>query len=596
MTDPADKNQLMRLCPAPALDWSRPGTPASDDFGDIYFSVDGGLEETRAVYLQACGLPARWTAQDAKAVFTVAELGFGTGLNFLATWQAWAAQTERRRSQRLHFISVEKFPLDREALTQALSHWPELARVSGPLIAAWPGRVRGIHRLHFGDVTLTLIHDDVRAGLDAVSFKADAWYLDGFSPARNPDMWSADVMARVGARAAVGARIGTFTAAGFVREGLTAAGFSVSKVDGYGRKRHRIEAVMNTQVKLTDTAAPPVPDNPVIIGAGIAGASLVAAFLRRGIVPTVIDADDNKAASGNPAAIVKPRLDRQDRADSRFFLSSYLYALRAYHAAESVLSTGVFHAAKSEDEVARFKALVAQSPLGAAHMHWDTGPNNTQGIMFPTALTIDPRRAVDALCRGANRVRGRVARIDNLNDGVAVMGEDGAVLARGSHVIFAVGAGVRDFARFDPLGLRFSRGQLTWAQTDMAGTDTGGTITYGGYAIPLADGTLLGATHSRLQDGDIYSPEAVDDAANLSAYAAVMGQAATQIARPSRVSVRVNTAQTWPLRVDCGARVCALTGLGSRGFVFAPLLAEALVSDLCGDPPAIEDGLFHKTV
>jgi len=172
--------------PPATLDWSRPNTPAALDFGDIYFSTDGGLDETRSVFLDGCGLPERWLDS---SVFTIAELGFGSGLNFLATWQLWAKTAKPK--QRLHFVSIEKFPFDRTQLSRALSAWPELESFSQKLIQQWPGRVKGLHRLNFGPVTLTLVHEDVMAGLDQIdTLKADAWFLDGFSPSGNPDMWS----------------------------------------------------------------------------------------------------------------------------------------------------------------------------------------------------------------------------------------------------------------------------------------------------------------------------------------------------------------------------------------------------------------------
>lgn len=570
------------LCEPPALDWSRPDTPASDSFGDIYYSVDNGLNEARAVYLGACGLPARWAA--ARDVFTIAELGFGTGLNFLAAWQMWTAAA--RNTKRLHYISVEKYPLSRDDISRALAPWGELRDLSDALIQQWPGRVRGIHRLHFGDVTLTLIHDDVLPALDAVDFAADAWFLDGFSPERNPEMWSTDVLSRVGARSNAGARIGTFTAAGAVREGLKAAGFTVERVAGYGRKRHRLDASMPpSKIEPKRRVI-----TPIIIGGGIAGGSLARAFLRRGIIPIVIDADDDTAASGNPAAIVKPRLDRQDKDDARFFLSSYLYALNSYRALGTVLSEGVFHAAKTDVEHARFKALAEQSPLPSEHMVWQDGPFATSGLMFPRAQIIAPVKTCAAMMDGAVRVRGRVVDVRSDEEGLSVMGGSENILAQGNIIIFAAGAGIRDLPRFDGLGLRYSRGQLSW----VADMGLEAAISYGGYAVPTQHGTLLGATHSRLERGDIYAPSPDDDIKNRDGFHAVTGLSPVPLERPSRVSVRVNTPQTWPAVIDFGGGISALSGLGSRGFVFAPLLGEHIVSRLCGEVGAVQRGLFTR--
>jgi len=203
----------LTLCPPAQLDWSRPSTPAASEFGDIYFSTDGGLEETRTVFLKGCGLPENWKGTER---FVIGELGFGSGLNFLAAWQMWEA--EKPANGHLHFVSIEKFPFDKDQLTRALEAWPELNLYAQQLIKAWPGRVRGFHRLHFGDVTLTLIHDDIKSVLSEVDMKANAWFLDGFSPAKNPDMWTPAIMARLAELSAPNAKLATFTVAGTVRQ------------------------------------------------------------------------------------------------------------------------------------------------------------------------------------------------------------------------------------------------------------------------------------------------------------------------------------------------------------------------------------------
>lgn len=534
---------------APALDWSRPDTPAASDFGDIYFSTDGGLDETRAVFLNGCGLPERWAGT---AIFTIAETGFGSGLNFLATWQMWLKT--RGPGQRLHFVSIEKFPFDAEQLARALAAWPELAELSAQLIAAWPGRVKGFHRLEFGSVSLTLIHDDVSTGLDAVpSLKAHAWYLDGFSPSKNEAMWSEAVLAKIGTRCAAGARLATFTVAGHVRRGLTGAGFAVTKQAGFGRKRHRLEAVYGGVETANETEIGKV----LIIGAGIAGRSLARALKRRAIDFDIIDNRAHPAASENPAALVKPRLDLQDRPEARFFLSSYLYALRAYEA-ESVLSRGVRQIPKTSKEAARFEKLATQNPLGEGHLDW-TG----DVLIMKSAVVIDPSR-IFAEC-----------------DIKRESAED--ALARGgySHVLFAAGYGIK--ALLPNLEMRFSRGQLSWA-TEAVDEP----LAYGGYVIPMNEHTLVGATHDRLGEGYPFEIRPRDDEKNYEGYAAITGQTLKPAALQSRASVRVTSRNTLPVIDQIDDRKWVLTGLGSRGFTFAPLLAEALVSEICGEVSPLE--------
>ena len=567
------RHPSLTLCPSANLDWSRDGTPASDEFGDIYFSVDGGLEETREVYLRASGLPERWLEPEFKLrAFTIGELGFGTGLNFLAVFQMW--KSRNRKGQRLHFVSIEKFPLSKQDLERALSYWPELQEEAKALLAVWPGRVRGTHVLHLGcGVTLTLCHDDVEAALARLSMQADAWFLDGFSPAKNPAMWSGTVMGHVGRLSAGGARVGTFTAAGFVREGLANAGFEVCKVEGFGRKRHRIEAVMPDISPAPNEASL----RPIIIGSGIAGASFAQAFKRRGIAAVVIDADDGTAASGNAMAIVKPRLDRQDNPLARFSLTSYLYAARTYRAIGAVLSEGVIDAPQTPEQSKRFKALANEPALPLEEMIWRGGE-----LVFPKAQVIDPARARATLLEGATLIKGQAASLRRNEDGLDVLNEAGEVVASGTHIIFAIGAGARHMDMFSSLDLRFSRGQISWAINN--GHET--TLTYGGYAIPFGDDMLLGATHEPLGYVDPYGVSAEDDARNFEVYLKAVGQAAIASQKPSRAAVRVNTKTTWPFIMQMKANVFALTGLGSRGFVFAPLMADMFVSDIMGEPTA----------
>ncbi len=540
MADPRPLTQT----PEATLDWSIAGAPSATNFDDIYFSTSGGLDETRAVFLEGCNLPEAWVDHP---VFTVAELGFGSGLNFLAAWQMWEAHS--RPSQRLHFVSFEKFPFDQAQLKRALSAWPELEPYSQRLLAAWPGRVRGIHRLDFGNLTLTVIHDDVLNGLDQVNgLRANAWFLDGFGPSSNPDMWSPEVMQRIAAHSANGARAATFSVAGVVRRALASAGFTVRKMPGFGRKRHRLEAEI--KVERPYIAAP--IERALIVGAGIAGRSLARALDIRGIAFDIIDNRDHPAASGNPAALIKPRFDLQDRPESRFFLAAYLHALRAYPET-AVLDRGITQLPKTEKEAVRFEKLATQAALGEAHMTFADGALNIH-----SALVIDP-----------NRVFNGFDIREEAYDPVQAK-------ANYSHVFLAAGYGLQKIA--PDLHLRLSRGQLSWANTVWDRPTA-----YGGYAVNLDGAALVGATHDRLDERDPFSLRPEDDVRNLTALSNISKKTSVPFDRPSRASVRVTSRDTLPILADLGENTWAITGLGSRGFTFAPLLAEALVADLCGE-------------
>ena len=210
----------------PDLDWTDRGVPVSRRFDDPYFSLDNGLAETRHVFLAGNGLPGRFTPG-----FHIAELGFGTGLNFLTVWQDWIASGTEGP---LRFTSFEAFPMTAGQMAAALTAFPDLARLSAQLVAAWDGP----GQIALPGAELTVIAGDARLTLPDWADQADAWFLDGFSPAKNPEMWDDTLLTEVARHMAPGGTLATYTAAGHVRRALAQAGLAVDRRPGYGRKRH----------------------------------------------------------------------------------------------------------------------------------------------------------------------------------------------------------------------------------------------------------------------------------------------------------------------------------------------------------------------
>lgn len=219
------------------LDWRAGDVPVSTRFDDPYFSLEDGLAETRHVFLDGNDLPARFADG-----FRIAELGFGTGLNMLVTAEAWAAAGAPGT---LHLTSFEAFPMQTPDMARALAAFPTLASRAARLLAGWQAGGPIGDPIDLGDgVRLSVITGDARDTLPAWSGRADAWFLDGFSPARNPELWGPDLLGAVAAHTAPGGTAATYTAAGFVRRGLGDAGFDVTRAPGYGRKRHMSRARM----------------------------------------------------------------------------------------------------------------------------------------------------------------------------------------------------------------------------------------------------------------------------------------------------------------------------------------------------------------
>jgi len=208
----------------PILEWRDETIPVSRQFDDPYFSLAGGLDETRHVFLRGNRLPERLCQG-----FHIAELGFGTGLNLLATLLA------HRGPGHVYYTSFEAWPMPAPDIARALAAFPEVDEVAVPFLDQW---ARGSRTLTFPNLTATVIIGDARETLPAWTGRADAWFLDGFSPAKNPQLWSPDLLAEVARHTAPGGSFATYTAAGHVRRALAEAGFAVTRQPGYGRKRH----------------------------------------------------------------------------------------------------------------------------------------------------------------------------------------------------------------------------------------------------------------------------------------------------------------------------------------------------------------------
>jgi len=224
-------------CHYAKLDWNDQ-QPFSAEYQDIYFSTDNGLRETEYVFLQGNDLPNRWLHTGIKS-FTIAETGFGTGLNFLSAAKLWLETAPKQAA--LHFISIEKHPLTLQDITAALQLWPDLSEFSMPLLAQYARLIdKKIIALYDDRVRLTLLIGDATEQLSLITDKTDAWFLDGFSPAKNPDMWQTALFEQMARHSHAATTFATFTSAGMVRRGLTAAGFKVNKRAGFGKKREML--------------------------------------------------------------------------------------------------------------------------------------------------------------------------------------------------------------------------------------------------------------------------------------------------------------------------------------------------------------------
>jgi tRNA 5-methylaminomethyl-2-thiouridine biosynthesis bifunctional protein len=563
------------------LDWSPEGEPRSRLYGDVYFSAEDGLSEARTVFLQGCDLPRGWSERQH---FVVGELGFGTGLNILALLELW--RTSRPDQGRLSVFSIEAHLMSQEEASRALSRWPELSDLAERILAQWPRTRSGRHRIEMPElaVTIDLALMEVSQALEGWLGRADAWFLDGFSPALNPAMWSDEVLALVAARTAPGGLAATFTVAGQVRRGLQAAGFAVEKRPGFGRKRERLEAIMPGD-------APGARSRPriAVIGGGIAGASVSRALAALGAGHQVFDfGGPGSAASGNPAALVTPRLDAGLGPVARLTTQAFLRARDLYlQTAGAVIDHGVLQLAVGERDAGRFEKVAASDLFAPGDLEILTSdqssdqlgePTALSGLNLASALVIRPQAVMAAWL--APCLQQKVAVLEQVEQGWRLIGDAGESLGEFEAVILAGG---QDSLNLAPdLDLRPVRGQATWVKTD----EPVRAAAWGGYLVPTMDGLLFGATHDRGDGQNDVRPG--DQTRNLEALGLARPELAARLAGgdlQNRAAVRATTADSLPL-AGPSARdgLYLLCGLGAHGFSFGPVMGEHVAAMVTGTP------------
>ena len=554
------------------------GPPRSRLYDDLYYSRDDGLAETRAVFLAGCGLPQRWQG---RRRFTVAELGFGTGLNVLALLDLWRAA--RPAGGHLSIFSVEAHPIGAAEAAAALAAWPELADLAARMTARWPGRRPGFHRVDLPELAATLDVAVMPASdaLAAWSGPADAWFLDGFAPAKNPAMWTDALMRQVAERSAPGALAATYTVAGQVRRALGLAGFTVERRPGFGRKRERLVATLPGESKSPE--APTV----AIVGAGIAGASLARAFASLGVTADVFEAAGVGAgASGNPAAVVTPRLDAGLGPGAQLYVQAFERAVRLYGELQgAVITRGALQLRIEERDTARFAKIAASDlfePGSLAELDANAagaalGEPAPPALRFDAAVVIEPHRVLDAWLPQPTLASIAAGRPDG--QGWALLDADGQPLAHAEIVCLAAGAGLA--ALWPDAPLTPVRGQVSWAE----GVAPPPAVSWGGYAATTPGGAMFGATHDRGDASDGWRLE--DDRRNLAEVAGRLPVLAARLAAADirgRASVRATVPDNLPLAGPLADKLFVLGALGGRGFTLAPLLAEHIAALALGAP------------
>lgn len=584
--------------------------PISKQFGDVYFSKDNGLLETRHVFLNGNDLSERLANLKDFEYFSVGETGFGTGLNILALWQLWQ-QVRPDNQSHLHAISVEKFPLSKADLIRALNVWDELKPLAELLIEQYPLPIAGCHRLTFPKERFSIdlwLGDAQEIFPSMAKTKAvNAWFLDGFAPSCNPDMWEQNVLNNIVRLSDYGTTFASFSVAGILKRGLKAHGIDISRPRGFGHKREMLKAVWKPpesdegSTELGQTHALPTEQQHIaIIGAGVAGLSTAWAFAARGHQVTLYEQTNAlSGASGNPLALLNPKLCSIEQSHEHLMTLSWQHALNFYKNFNAFRPLQIQQIAlKNADEILD---LVNQYPAQVVTNSANSLETDYSSILLTEAGSVSPHQLRDEILQHPC-INLKIAHVTTLVscENKVQLQTNNQVIAEADHVVVCCAR--ESAALFDSYPqLKPIRGQVSWVDNTFAPLPLNEAYSYGGYCMQLdASQMILGASfYPNREDQDVL-PE--DHVHNFELIHSVFPEYAEKLPSPStwqgRASIRAQSLDYFPLvgKIQENSRIATFAGLGSKGFLFAPLCSEILVAQMLGEACPVPDRLLTKIV
>ncbi|MFZ3281894.1 bifunctional tRNA (5-methylaminomethyl-2-thiouridine)(34)-methyltransferase MnmD/FAD-dependent 5-carboxymethylaminomethyl-2-thiouridine(34) oxidoreductase MnmC [Pseudomonas sp.] len=631
------------VLPHAQLDWDEQGRPRSRVFDDVYFSDKSGLDETRYVFLEQNRLAERFAALPASGRLVIGETGFGTGLNFLCAWQLFEQQAVA--GARLHFVSVEKYPLSPADLQRALALWPELKPLADQLLKHYVAIHQGFQRITLagGRVTLTLLIGDALEQLPQLDAQIDAWFLDGFAPAKNPDMWTAELFVELARLAAPGATISTFTSTGWVRRLLNAAGFKMKRTPGIG---HKWEILRGEFLGWPSEVAAPAAEKPwfarpaplagarraLVIGAGLAGCATASSLAARGWQVSLLERHEGVAqeASGNPQGVLYLKLSAHGTALSQLIVSGFGYTRRLLETLQrgtDWADCGVLQLAFNAKEAERHAQLAAAFPDDL--LQWLDQPEAQAragiglahgGLYYPEGGWVHP----PALCQAqtaqpniellSHREALQLRKVDD--QWQAFDGE--RLLASAAVVVLAGAAEIKRFAQSAELPLKRIRGQITRLAETTESRALTTVVCAEGYVAPARLGEhTLGASFDF--NNDDLTPTTAEHQGNLAMLEEISSDLVTRLhiseqpveSLQGRAAFRCTSPDYLPIVGPLADRDAFLesyaalskdarqvpdipcpwldglyvnSGHGSRGLITAPLSGELLAAWLDNEP------------
>jgi len=617
------------------LQW-RDGQPYSPEFDDVYFSVDNGIAETEHVFIQQNQLRERFE-QQSQRIFTIAETGFGSGLNFLIAVQHWLELSQPH--QCLTFYSVESTPLSIEDLIRAQHSWPQLQTIAEALQQQYQVASYGFHcfDLFNGRVKLVLMLGDVQSMLEQMQAKVDAWFLDGFAPSCNPDMWSEKVFSQIQHLSKKGTTVSTYTAAGFVRRGLIEKNFEVKKVSGTGKKRHILAGQFKAENNASMGSLQPWYESEVqnnsdkknisIIGAGIAGISTAWALVKRGYRVEVFEAGSKLGAqaSGNPRGMIMPRLSLQDSADAEFYSSAYFYALRCLQLLDpqqqSWQQTGGLQlpaSARSKKQIAEYPqdvllALTLDAKAATEKCGLDI---KDSAHYFPLAACVFPlqvlQKMIDEMAEALTiHFNVNIKSIDYVNEQWQLKNNKNEIVHNTRTLVLANAWQLKKYAQLKHVNLQPARGQLSYYRANSRSIKLKIPVSFEAYLMPENNARHVCGASFELGDcnTDLRAEEANENLNEINHWFGGVfsfkdncgGRASVRAVTPDRVPLVGAVAKGEELLSNYGdlykgkpAYKYALSknysglfvnsGYGARGFSSAFLSSELLAAIICNEP------------
>ncbi|WP_180006145.1 FAD-dependent 5-carboxymethylaminomethyl-2-thiouridine(34) oxidoreductase MnmC [Acinetobacter sp. YH12237] len=602
------------------LDWQLVDgidVPISKQFGDVYFSKDNGLLETRHVFLQGNDLPTRLAALNDFEYFCVGETGLGTGLNILALWQLWQ-QVRPNNHSHLHAISVEKFPLRKADLIRALAAWPELSHLSEQLIQQYPAAIAGCHRLNFPDerFSLDLWLGDAQEVFPAIAktTPVNAWFLDGFAPSCNPDMWQETVLNPIVALSDYGTTFASFSVAGVLKRGLKQHGIQITRPRGFGHKREMLKAVWQApdmpqtadqtemaKIAATNRNAATKQRHIAIVGAGIAGLSCAWAFAQRGHQVTLYDQTAPLAGgSGNPLALLNPKLCPVHQTADHLMTLAWQYALNHYAVFKAFRPLQIHQLAlKHADELLD---LATQYPpdILTAHTAAELIPQSDfASLNLLQAGAVSPHQLRDEILAHP-LIQFQQAKIEKITAAAQqqILHSTDAELGTFDHVIVCAALQSGTFFKHYP-ALKPIRGQVSWVNNTDQALPLSQAYSYSGYCMQLnAKQLILGASfYPNREDCDVLAEDHVHNYELIhSVFPAYAKNLAPVDTWQGRASVRAQSQDYFPLlgKMHDDQEIYSFAGLGSKGFLFAPLCSEILAAQVLAEACAVPKNLVQK--